>query len=399
MGILEKKLTKEDFINLIELSKGTIDFFDPKKNYIMHNNYVLYLSNGDKIKFNFNPNNIPHLLGFKDLSVLIGEKVDSYNAVKKIAFSNTARNKAIEKIEENNWKYESFMSKHYISKLKYIKNQTTAPYPNEVLFVCKYNTELNYGKDCLDKYKDCDYYIGRKQQNGDILVLGLSKNKYGTYSPRTNRLFEKDEADEKLKELLENQVICFANGLAIVSTANEFNHKPFLNDDEKIDALQNLMSLSRKTSSTIDCSENFLYDIRNRAIEKIARSVLQQTISNISSSVEKGELIELEEKVFESFNFCEEEVKELIQTINDRLCVVSKNDSTKVKYSKLLKENEKKEIENKRLLRQLEEEKEKLSSLKAEFNNLKRENVELSKSNKKMEKKLILLNNENEEDE
>ena len=334
--------SKKDFNELLNLSKGTIDYFDITKNSMMANEYSLFLSNGDIINFVFNENNVPHLLGFKNLDKLTDLKLyDSYNVLKSLVYNIDLRKKCIEKIEKFNEPYEKYISKHWRSKIKNIELQTKAPYPNEVMFVCKFNREINFGNGGIDRYKDCDYYIGRETKNGDILLLGLIKNKYGSYSPMTTRLFEKDSKDEELKELLQNQTLCYVQGLIVKNNITDYNYKTNLRMNEKIEVLQKLKKISSKTNSPIDCSKDYIYDLEK--MEQNCRDLfyLKNIITKMNDYLDKKVIMCLNDEEQNLTLSINKKIQELILRINDLIMQNSNNDKNKVSYFSIVKENEK----------------------------------------------------------
>ena len=391
------ELSKDDFLDFISKSKETVKFFSDPSNIIIKNKYTLYLSNGEKLEYTIDPNNIPHLLGFKDLKGLLNEKINSFEAMKKIVFNNAARNSAIKKIEDLKWSYGSFMSLYYDSKLKYIKDQLSAPYPNEIMFVCKYDRQLNIGHtDITDKYGDCQYYIARKRPNGDVLLFGLTYNKdKDIYSPRTNRLIQKEYVECELNELVKNQVLCFANALYISNDYTGYNYNTFLHDQDKIVLLQNIKNLAKASGASVDCSEDYLKKMMKSYLSFISMTNLKSVLNEMSSSIDSGELIRIDNEVLDNCHDCKEDVQSLIETINDRLCVVSKNDKTKVAYSSALKEVKRLELELKKSEALRIKQESKMQELNEQYRLIKKEKEELEQYKKKAEKRLKLVSSEN----
>ena len=338
MSIIETKLTREDYEKLLFGSRETVDFFDHSKNAIMHNEFSLYLSNGDLVKFHFNENHVPHLLGFKNLDRLEKNPVGTFYTLKKMTENSAFRRNVIKTIEERNYPYEYVMSKHWEEKVSCIKNQTTAPYPSNIFFVCKYDSSVNYASGETDKYKDCEYYIARKNQKGEILLLGLSREKNGGYFPRTNRIISKDKADEELSLLLKNQVLCYVNTLKIKNDYTNYEDDIFLGTVSKIEAMQNLVKLSKRYHASVDCANNFLHMMKKRTEEKISKSFMKDLLIKFSESLEEGKIIEIDEDEMEQTVDYKEELLTLIDSVNDLVCKTGKKDETKVKYSLLKKQ-------------------------------------------------------------
>ena len=388
--------SRESFLDLVSKSRETVEFYSNPNNPMLNNMYTLYLSNGDKLIYQLDPNNIPHLLGFKSLAGLLNEKIKSFDALKKIVLNGAARHSALKTLDELHWHYDSFMSPYYDTKVQYIREQLTAPYPNTILFVCKYREQVNYGSPSLNEiYRHCDYYIGRRGQNGDLLLLGFAKNKFGTYSPRTNRPIKKDDVEKTLQELLTNQTLCFVNALEIKNYYSGYDQTFFLYDQEKIETIQFLKKLASKYDGSVDTSQDHLSHLRKKTLSTVSMSVLKETLGTISSSVKKGEIIEVDDETLKECHDCKEEVQTLIEVSNDRLCVGSKNDKTKVAYSTAIKELEKLKVEFKKQQALAAKQEAKIQELTEQNRTIKSEKEELIQFKKKAEKKLKLVATEN----
>lgn len=401
MSTFDIDLTKDDYKKLISDSRETVEFFNPAKNKIVLNTYSLFLSNGDRINFSFNENNVPHLLGFKNLERIDKNSRGAYYTLKKLVENDSFRRNTINNIEKREGNFNNYMSKHYSSKIKAIKSQTTAPYPNDVYFVCKFNPAVNYGTGEIDKYNNCEYYIGRKDKDGNLLLLGLVKNNFNIYAPRTNRLINKNDIDEELSKLLQNQTICFVNGLTINSSLG-YENKTSLKTTDKMDILQKIINISNKYNASIDCADNFLYDLRGRTRSKASKALLKELLGKMSQSINKSELLDIEDSDLEEIEDYRDDISDLVVSINDRLCVISKNDSVKVRYSQLKKEKEKSEKENNILTKKISSQEDEIKQLKEQLKILKKEKEELVQENKKVNKRILKLEaetNKEKEDE
>ena len=394
------KLGEDDFRELIKKSSSISRLFSASDNPQLYNTYEVFLSNGERIKMNFDEAHIPHLLGFKNLSNLDKGK-SSARVYREMMLKEDYREKLIRTIKENNWEFSGYLSRQYDLKIKHINSAIRAPFPKEVYFVCKYNSESNIANSSSKNYSTCDYYIGKKTSNGDISIIGLVNNgQY--YVPRTNRVFLKNNANEELEELLKNQKICYINSLRIFTpiktdaptTINLYN-------SDKMDVLQSLITLANKTGAIVDCAGGYLYDLKIKTEEKLLRVNVVEKIEDMAVSVSNGSVIEEDENI-DKYGQFKDVICHLSDAINDRLCSSKKNDSAEVSFTKLRSDFNKLTKELNIMQAKITKEEAKSKELEKTLRELKKEKEDLEvykrKSDKKISK-LELLLSEKKEDE
>lgn len=395
------KLGEDDFRELIKESSKVNSVFSASYNPQLNNTYEVFLSNGERIKINFDQAHIPHLLGFKNLSNLENKSESSLVVYRKLMNNEDYREKIIKKIKENNWEFSGYMSKQYDLKIKHIKNAIRAPFPKEVYFVCKYNSGSNIANSSSKNYSACDYYIGKKESNGDVSLIGLVNNgQY--YAPRTNRVFLKNNVNEELEELLKNQKICYINSLRVYTPIKTDTPPTYhLYNSDKFDVIQNLITLANKTGAIVDCAGGYLYDLKIKEEEKLLRVNVVEKLEEMAVSVSNGSIIEEDENI-DRFDHFKDVLCHLSDAINDRLCSSKKNDSAQVSFTKLRSDFNKLTKELNIMQAKAAKEEAKNKELEKNIRELKKEKEELEVYKRKIDKKIKkyeLLIGEKKEDE
>lgn len=397
------KLGEEDFRELIKTSSYLYKKINVRDNPQLNNINEVFLSNGDKLNISFSDAHLPHLLGFKNLSNLSDKTKSSLSVFRSIIADNDYRERIISKINSNNWEYSGYMSHQYHLKTKYISNVLRAPFPKEVYFVCKYDSDCNLGSSVSRNYSNCDYYIGRKESTGDISLIGYVKNG-NEYVPRTNRVLSKQNADEELKALLKNQKICYIDSIRIFYPgSSEPVTSYILYDSDKMDTIQNMITLANKTGAVVDCASKFLYTIKRKESDKISNIDLRELIEGIALSTSKGEVIDVDEDSLEKYGSFKDVLNHLVCSVNDRLCSRKQSDSANISYTQLRNDF-------KKLVRQVECMEAKLVKEELKNKELEKMNREIKKerddlqafkikSEKKIAKLELKLNNEEKKDE
>lgn len=397
------KLGEEDFRELIKTSSYLYKKINVKENPQLNNINEVFLSNGDKLNIRFNDAHLPHLLGFKNLSNLSDKTKSSLAVFRNLISDSDYRERIIEKINSNNWEYSGYMSHQYYLKTKYISNVLKAPFPKEVYFVCKYDSECNLGSSASRNYSNCEYYIGRKEPTGDISLVGYVKND-NEYVPRTNRVLSKQNAEEELKVLLKNQKICYIDSIRIFYPGStEPITSYMLYDSDKMDTLQNMITLANKTGAVVDCASKFLYTIKRKESDKISNIDLRELIEGIALSTSKGEITDIDEDSLEKYGSFKDVLNHLISSVNDRLCSRKQSDSANISYTQLRNSFNK-------IVKQIDSLESKLAKLELKNKELEKANREIKserddllaykiKSEKKIAKLELKINNEEKKDE
>ena len=302
---MKQIITRSDFDDIIKKIEDRLTIYETS--YAKDNNYLLFLGNGDTIKYTINKNNIAHLLGV-NTNVLINNHIlfeqESYNILYElIDNSYQMYNKLHDKRVLNN-----LFSNYIDDKLESFEKLVGILYPNQIEIICKYDRKRNYIEKEVDGLK-ADYYIGVKNSDGDLYLLGLQKqyenDDNNIYVPQTNRVIKNDNNFNKnLNDLLNSQVITFPTSLIITNDDKNYKKNLYLNPVELDMTLRKLESYSKVTDAipntlhghiytlSIMCkNRNELNDLKTNddKISEITslKNELQQLRNELSQEVEK----------------------------------------------------------------------------------------------------------------
>lgn len=388
---------KQEYDEIIEKIENIISSYEANK--FRDNTYQLFLANGDIIKYNFNENNIPHLLGI-DFSTLISrhimEKTDSYKMLCKLVSDPY---KYWSEIIKHSLSITDIFSKYTLDKINNFEYQIRIPYPNQIYFVCKYNRERNYTSKLIDGLY-ADYFIARKNEDGDILLLGLAKQYENSldnnYIPQTSRIIRNDENFmENLDALLKNQIITYETGLIVNNKMTSFNKNYNLSIIEINDVLQLLENLSRVTDAIPSTLQGHIYNLTIFSKNRNNSYDTKNLLSTISDLIKMNSIVELSEG---EKSLLDNSILSIIDSHNDSL--FSKNEissSSMETFTKLRSERDyyqkelsekmeclqqlKKELlETQELLEKKDEQIEELSNKTQEYEVLKKQVLSLASS-------------------
>ena len=374
--------TKAEFDEIIGQLENLLGYYE--KSNLRGNRYRLFLANGDEyIDYAFNEANIPHLLGVDTYFVeneVLCRKGDSYTTLSRlIEFSFEAYRKI-----NNNHAYNKVFSKYIDDKLEIFKRQFYAPYANNIEFICKYDREKNYSVKEEDGYK-ADYFIGRKNEKGDILLLGLVKSDEKSdrpiYVPQTSRVIRNDEDFQKnLMDFLNGQEITYATGLAIHN--GEYRNFTSLNTVELntvLSGLRSYMTIANAVPVTID---GHIYNIQTLSKNK-QQSYNSKTIyRTIQDAIMRKELISLTK---EEAAELDDIVLKLIDDHNNYMIATSNIDASKSEvYTGMKEERDSLRGDLEKIKEALAAQKEENDRLREEIEQHKQEMLAMQQSNEEV---------------
>ena len=351
------------FDETIEKIKNVMSFYENSKQ--RGNVYQLYLANGDVIRYSINKNNIAHLLGV-DLNKLVSHKIlekdESYNMLLQLV--------------NNPYKYwnsvkgtinpEELFSQYVCDKIDNFNLQLQVPYPNQMYFVCKYSRERNYMAKEIDGLY-ADYYIARKNEQGDVVLLGLVKandlDNNIMYIPQTSRIIKNDDDfDTNMANILKNQIITYVKGTSINNYVTGYDRNINLNTIEIMEKLQGINSLCNMTDGIACTIQDHIYNLRGFRKTRDASYDTKVLLMDINSKIKSRELINItpEEK-----EILDASILSIIDSYNDNLFSNDKVSSDNIDaYSDLKKERDSLISEKEELIEELRKEKELVMSLK-----------------------------------
>ena len=333
--LLQRYFGKEDDYNFYEKDE------EERKTDLSKKSYLVFLSNGERIKIKIPKSSIPHLLGINTeylKNTGLYRNMNSYEVMLNFIKSS---NEALKKHESGIINLDNVLSPYINEKIDALIENLNIN-TNYCEMVCKYDKGKTFGYSA--DFDDMSYLILQKK-NEKYYVLKLAKAQDGTYFPMSNQVFNSyAECQEALSSYLIYQELTLLNNLFIYynnSTTGKFS---ILEWDRK-QKLENLMKLSNDFGCTPNVIADFIYSLKIRD-DKRQGNIRTSNIIEILCDCIKNK------KVFDISltNVDQEDILRIIETYNDSL-FSEITTSTDNSYSDLQNENIslKKEIERLRL--------------------------------------------------
>lgn len=316
--------------------------------------YLMFLSNGDRVKVKIPKSSLPHLLGINTEYLkntgLYGNK-SSYEIM--LDFIRNTQN-AIKRHEEKIIDLNKVLSPYISVKIDALIDNLNIN-TNYCEMVCKYDKEKTYGYS--EHFDDMAYLILQKK-NDKYYVLKLAKtnDQYEQYYPMSNQVFDTyEELQENLSSYLFNQETTLLNSIKVYLN-NIPNGNFYIQEWNRREKLENLRTLSKDLECTPNVLNDYIYSLKIRD-DKREDSIHDSSTMEILCNCMRSKVpFNLDEKTVES-----EELIQLINAYNDSLFESVNIDVDKT-YSDLKETNNKldEEIaalksENSRMEKELEE--------------------------------------------
>lgn len=315
---------------------------------------VLFLSNGERIRYNVTKECIPHLLGiqvsylqtlsltssknsFEMLKRLVENPLDIYNKKNNgiINFNKLFSKYTREKVAAfgDNIKIDIFSTE----------------------FICKYRSDRTYM--FTDKIQKCDYIIVKKYQDGRIGVIQLFKQN-NKYVPASSRIYDNLEAAEgDLEELIRNQEVTIVNGSSYSNLEYYDEPKRFtLNVPQKRKKLDELFRYRELFDFIIETSQELSFALKKAEESHNTNFGESEIITTIINAIETNTIIKQYPQ--------DSRFTKIIEAINNFIFNSSTNDGN-MSYSTLM--------------HNLREAREETRILRSENYNLEKKNAELEK--------------------
>ena len=359
--LLQRYFGKEDDYNFYEKDE------EERKTDLSKKSYLVFLSNGERIKIKIPKSSIPHLLGINTeylKNTGLYRNMNSYEVMLNFIKSS---NEALKKHESGIINLDNVLSPYINEKIDALIENLNIN-TNYCEMVCKYDKGKTFGYSA--DFDDMSYLILQKK-NEKYYVLKLAEAQDGTYFPMSNQIFNSyAECQEALSSYLIYQELTLLNNLFIYynnSTTGKFS---ILEWDRK-QKLENLMKLSNDFGCTPNVIADFIYSLKIRD-DKSQGNIRTSNIIEILCDCIKNK------KVFDISltNVDQEDILRIIETYNDSL-FSEITTSTDNSYSDLQNENIslKKEIE--RLILENKSLSETVNYRDEELNEVKTQNNEL----------------------
>lgn len=333
--LLQRYFGKEDDYNFYEKDE------EERKTDLSKKSYLVFLSNGERIKIKIPKSSIPHLLGINTeylKNTGLYRNMNSYEVMLNFIKSS---NEALKKHESGIINLDNVLSPYINEKIDALIENLNIN-TNYCEMVCKYDKGKTFGYSA--DFDDMSYLILQKK-NEKYYVLKLAKAQDGTYFPMSNQVFNSyAECQEALSSYLIYQELTLLNNLFIYYNNSTIGKFPILEWDRK-QKLENLMKLSNDFGCTPNVIADFIYSLKIRD-DKRQGNIRTSNIIEILCDCIKNK------KVFDISltNVDQEDILRIIETYNDSLFSETTT-STDNSYSDLQNENIslKKEIERLRL--------------------------------------------------
>lgn len=333
--LLQSHFGKEDDYNFYEK-----DNFEHKTD-LSKKSYLMFLSNGDRIRVKIPKTSIPHLLGINTeylKSTGLYKGMNSYEIM--LDFIKNS-NEAFQKHESGIINLDKILSPYINKKLDSLTENLNIN-TNCCEMICKYDRGKTYGYSA--DFDDMSYLILQKK-NEKYYVLKLAMSEDGTCFPMSNQVFNSyAECQEALSSYLIYQELTLLNNLFIYYNNSAVGKFPILEWDRK-QKLEKLKKLSEDFECTPNIIADFIYSLKIRD-DKRQGNIRTSNIIEILCDCIKNK------KVFDISltNVDQEDILKIIETYNDSLFseITASTDNS---YSDLQNENIslKKEIERLRL--------------------------------------------------
>lgn len=333
--LLQSYFGKEDDYNFYEK-----DNFEHKTD-LSKKSYLMFLSNGDRIRVKIPKTSIPHLLGINTeylKSTGLYKGMNSYEIM--LDFIKNP-NEAFQKHESGIINLDKILSPYINKKLDSLTENLNIN-TNCCEMICKYDRGKTYGYSA--DFDDMSYLILQKK-NEKYYVLKLAMSEDGTCFPMSNQVFNSyEECQEALSSYLIYQELTLLSNLLVYYNNSTVGKFPILEWDRK-QKLEKLKKLSEDFECTPNIIADFIYSLKIRD-DKRQGNIRTSNIIEILCDCIKNK------KVFDISltNVDQEDILKIIETYNDSLFseITASNDNS---YSDLQNENIslKKEIERLRL--------------------------------------------------
>lgn len=360
--LLQSYFGKEDDYNFYEK-----DNFEHKTD-LSKKSYLMFLSNGDRIRVKIPKTSIPHLLGINTeylKSTGLYKGMNSYEIM--LDFIKNS-NEAFQKHESGIINLDKILSPYINKKLDSLTENLNIN-TNCCEMICKYDRGKTYGYSA--DFDDMSYLILQKK-NEKYYVLKLAMSEDGTCFPMSNQVFNSyEECKENLSSYLIYQELTLLNNLFIYYNNSTVGKFSILEWDRK-QKLEKLKKLSEDFECTPNIIADFIYSLKIRD-DKRQGNIRTSNIIEILCDCIKNK------KVFDISltNVDQEDILKIIETYNDSLFseITASTDNSysdlQNKNISLKKEIERLRLENKSLSETVNYRDEELNEVKTQNNELR----------------------------
>lgn len=360
--LLQRYFDKENEYNFDEKDE------EERRNDLSKKSYLMFLSNGERIKIKIPKSSIPHLLGINTeylKSTGLYKGMNSYEIM--LDFIKNS-NEAFQKHESGIINLDKILSPYINKKLdSLIENLNINT--NCCEMICKYDRGKTYGYSA--DFDDMSYLILQKK-NEKYYVLKLAMSEDGTCFPMSNQVFNSyEECKENLSSYLIYQELTLLNNLWVYynnSTIGKFS----ILEWERRERLEKLKKLSEDFECTPNIIADFIFSLKIRDDKRQGNIRTSNIIEKLCDCIKNKKVFDMD-----LTNVEQEDILKIIETYNDSLFseITASTDNSysdlQMKNKNLEKEVERLRLENKSLSDTVNYRDEELNEVKTQNNELR----------------------------
>lgn len=360
--LLQRYFDKENEYNFDEKDE------EERRNDLSKKSYLMFLSNGERIKIKIPKSSIPHLLGINTeylKSTGLYKGMNSYEIM--LDFIKNS-NEAFQKHESGIINLDKILSPYINKKLdSLIENLNINT--NCCEMICKYDRGKTYGYSA--DFDDMSYLILQKK-NEKYYVLKLAMAEDGTCFHMSNQVFNSyEECKENLSSYLIYQELTLLNNLWVYynnSTIGKFS----ILEWERRERLEKLKKLSEDFECTPNIIADFIFSLKIRDDKRQGNIRTSNIIEKLCDCIKNKKVFDMD-----LTNVEQEDILKIIETYNDSLFseITASTDNSysdlQTKNKNLEKEVERLRLENKSLSDTVNYRDEELNEIKTQNNELR----------------------------
>lgn len=360
--LLQRYFDKENEYNFDEKDE------EERRNDLSKKSYLMFLSNGERIKIKIPKSSIPHLLGINTeylKSTGLYKGMNSYEIM--LDFIKNS-NEAFQKHESGIINLDKILSPYINKKLdSLIENLNINT--NCCEMICKYDRGKTYGYSA--DFDDMSYLILQKK-NEKYYVLKLAMSEDGTCFPMSNQVFNSyAECQEALSSYLIYQELTLLNNLWVYYN-NSIIGKFYILEYERRERLEKLKKLSEDFECTPNIIADFIFSLKIRDDKRQGNIRTSNIIEKLCDCIKNKKVFDIS-----LTNVEQEDILKIIETYNDSLFseITASTDNSysdlQMKNKNLEKELERLRLENKSLSDTVNYRDEELNEVKTQNNELR----------------------------
>lgn len=360
--LLQRYFDKENEYNFDEKDE------EERRNDLSKKSYLMFLSNGERIKIKIPKSSIPHLLGINTeylKSTGLYKGMNSYEIM--LDFIKNS-NEAFQKHESGIINLDKILSPYINKKLdSLIENLNINT--NCCEMICKYDRGKTYGYSA--EFDDMSYLILQKK-NEKYYVLKLAMSEDGTCFPMSNQVFNSyEECKENLSSYLIYQELTLLNNLWVYYN-NSIIGKFYILEWERRERLEKLKKLSEDFECTPNIIADFIFSLKIRDDKRQGNIRTSNIIEKLCDCIKNKKVFDIS-----LTNVEQEDILKIIETYNDSLFseITASTDNSysdlQTKNKNLEKELERLRLENKSLSDTVNYRDEELNEVKTQNNELR----------------------------